>query len=88
MENSNSDLPDWVTGELGGHADDSLTVGLLKDRTSTTQVAAHQRYLSTIFHLGVKCNLNIYLKNRCYFLSLQDTALENFFDVLQNQMQT
>ncbi|XP_029014904.1 centrosomal protein of 112 kDa isoform X2 [Betta splendens] len=42
-ERGSTDLPDWVTGELGGHADDSLTEGLLKDRASTTQRPARQR---------------------------------------------
>ncbi|XP_026206564.1 centrosomal protein of 112 kDa isoform X2 [Anabas testudineus] len=44
VEHKNADLPDWVTGELGGHPDNSLTIGLLKDRTST-QIAAHHRML-------------------------------------------
>ncbi|XP_070704230.1 centrosomal protein of 112 kDa [Pempheris klunzingeri] len=43
VEHSNAGLPDWVTGELGGHADASLTVGLLKDRTSSTPFATHHR---------------------------------------------
>ncbi|XP_008285766.1 centrosomal protein of 112 kDa [Stegastes partitus] len=38
-------LPDWVTGELGGPADDSLTLGLLKD--SSTPTAA--RYRRTLY---------------------------------------
>uniref|UniRef100_UPI0037E9BDD6 centrosomal protein of 112 kDa n=1 Tax=Semicossyphus pulcher TaxID=241346 RepID=UPI0037E9BDD6 len=42
-EHSNTGLPDWVTGERGGCADDSLTAGLLKDRTSSTPIAAHHR---------------------------------------------
>ncbi|XP_051244813.1 centrosomal protein of 112 kDa isoform X2 [Dicentrarchus labrax] len=42
VEHSNAGLPDWVTGELGG-CDDSLTRSLLKDRTSSTPVAAHHR---------------------------------------------
>ncbi|XP_035510240.1 centrosomal protein of 112 kDa [Morone saxatilis] len=42
VEHSKAGLPDWVTGELGGY-DDSLTGGLLKDRTSSTPVAAHHR---------------------------------------------
>ncbi|XP_029997601.1 centrosomal protein of 112 kDa isoform X2 [Sphaeramia orbicularis] len=37
---SNTGLPDWVTGELGGYNDDSLAAGLLKDRT-----AHHRRKL-------------------------------------------
>ncbi|KAM6913720.1 centrosomal protein of 112 kDa [Lycodopsis pacificus] len=36
-EHSHAGLPDWVTGELGGYADDSL----LKDIASSTPVAAH-----------------------------------------------
>ncbi|XP_026180416.1 centrosomal protein of 112 kDa isoform X2 [Mastacembelus armatus] len=43
LEHSNAGLPDWVTGELGGYTDDSLAVGLLKDRTSSTPIAAHHR---------------------------------------------
>ncbi|KAM9746009.1 centrosomal protein of 112 kDa isoform 2-T2 [Menidia menidia] len=42
-EQSNRGLPDWVTGELGGFADDSLVVDLLKDKPSSTPVAAHHR---------------------------------------------
>ncbi|XP_068575184.1 centrosomal protein of 112 kDa [Cebidichthys violaceus] len=38
-EHSHAGLPDWVTGELGGYTDDSL----LKDRASSTPVAAHHR---------------------------------------------
>uniref|UniRef100_A0A7N6AN79 DUF4485 domain-containing protein n=1 Tax=Anabas testudineus TaxID=64144 RepID=A0A7N6AN79_ANATE len=48
VEHKNADLPDWVTGELGGHPDNSLTIGLLKDRTST-QIAAHHRGGKTFF---------------------------------------
>uniref|UniRef100_A0A3B4U3L4 Centrosomal protein 112 n=1 Tax=Seriola dumerili TaxID=41447 RepID=A0A3B4U3L4_SERDU len=47
VQHSNAGLPDWVTGELGGYTDDSLTVGLLKDRTSSTPIATHHRYFST-----------------------------------------
>ncbi|CAG5897752.1 unnamed protein product [Menidia menidia] len=43
-EQSNRGLPDWVTGELGGFADDSLVVDLLKDKPSSTPVAAHHRW--------------------------------------------
>nr|XP_046270515.1 centrosomal protein of 112 kDa isoform X2 [Scatophagus argus] len=43
VAHSSVDLPDWVTGELGGYNDDSLTVGLLKDRSSCTPVAAQHR---------------------------------------------
>ncbi|XP_056258410.1 centrosomal protein of 112 kDa isoform X3 [Seriola aureovittata] len=43
VQHSNAGLPDWVTGELGGYTDDSLTVGLLKDRTSSTPIATHHR---------------------------------------------
>ncbi|KAL6102887.1 cep112 [Pungitius sinensis] len=42
-EPCNAGLPDWVTGELGGYADDSLTASLLKDRVSSTPIAAHHR---------------------------------------------
>ncbi|XP_029913789.1 centrosomal protein of 112 kDa isoform X2 [Myripristis murdjan] len=41
IEQSNAALPDWVTGELGGHADDSF--GLLKDRSYSSPPAAHLR---------------------------------------------
>ncbi|KAM4531123.1 centrosomal protein of 112 kDa-like isoform 3-T5 [Odontesthes bonariensis] len=43
VEQSNRGLPDWVTGELSGFTDDSLAVDLLKDRPSSTPVAAHHR---------------------------------------------
>ncbi|XP_045897260.1 centrosomal protein of 112 kDa isoform X1 [Micropterus dolomieu] len=43
VEHSNAGLPDWVTGELGGYTDDSLAFGLIKDRTSSTPVAANHR---------------------------------------------
>nr|XP_040047728.1 centrosomal protein of 112 kDa-like isoform X2 [Gasterosteus aculeatus aculeatus] len=42
-EQSNAGLPDWVTGELGGYSDDCLTASLLKDRVSSTPIAAHHR---------------------------------------------
>ncbi|KAM9391803.1 centrosomal protein of 112 kDa [Pholidichthys leucotaenia] len=42
-EYSNRDLPDWVTGELGGTSDDSLGMDLLKDRPSSTPIKDHQR---------------------------------------------
>ena len=48
MEQSNRGLPDWVTGELSGFTDDSLAVDLLKDRPSSTPVAAHHRYFTTL----------------------------------------
>lgn len=44
---SGAGLPDWVTGELGGFTDDSLAIGMLKDRPSSTPVATHHRYCST-----------------------------------------
>ncbi|XP_060882474.1 centrosomal protein of 112 kDa isoform X5 [Labrus mixtus] len=43
VEHSTAGIPEWVTGELGGCSDDSLTVGHLKDRSSSTPVAAHHR---------------------------------------------
>ncbi|XP_029293387.1 centrosomal protein of 112 kDa isoform X3 [Cottoperca gobio] len=42
-EHSNAGLPDWVTGELGGYTDDTLAASLLKDRTSSSPIAAHHR---------------------------------------------
>ncbi|KAM8845579.1 centrosomal protein of 112 kDa isoform 3-T5 [Spinachia spinachia] len=42
-ERSSAGLPDWVTGELGGYSDDSLTASLLKERVSSTPIAAHHR---------------------------------------------
>ncbi|XP_035802681.2 centrosomal protein of 112 kDa isoform X2 [Amphiprion ocellaris] len=42
-ELSRAGLPDWVTGELDGSGDDSLALGLLKDRPSSTPNAAHYR---------------------------------------------
>nr|XP_019957444.1 PREDICTED: centrosomal protein of 112 kDa isoform X1 [Paralichthys olivaceus]XP_019957445.1 PREDICTED: centrosomal protein of 112 kDa isoform X1 [Paralichthys olivaceus] len=44
-EQSNAGLPDWLTGELGDFTDDSLSVGLLKDRPSSTPVGTHRRRL-------------------------------------------
>ncbi|KAM6966882.1 centrosomal protein of 112 kDa isoform 2-T2 [Tautogolabrus adspersus] len=43
VEHSSAGIPEWVTGELGGCSDDSLAVGHLKDRSSSTSVAAHHR---------------------------------------------
>ncbi|KAI4822412.1 hypothetical protein KUCAC02_007963 [Chaenocephalus aceratus] len=40
---SRAELPDWLTGELGGHTDDSLAASLLKDRTSSTPITARHR---------------------------------------------
>ncbi|XP_010768276.1 centrosomal protein of 112 kDa-like, partial [Notothenia coriiceps] len=40
---SRAELPDWLTGELGGHTDDSLAASLLKDRTSSTPITARNR---------------------------------------------
>nr|XP_043907278.1 centrosomal protein of 112 kDa isoform X1 [Solea senegalensis]XP_043907279.1 centrosomal protein of 112 kDa isoform X2 [Solea senegalensis] len=46
LENNTAHLPDWVTGELGGYTDDSFSASLLKDRTSSTPIAAlHRRKL-------------------------------------------
>ncbi|XP_036003949.1 centrosomal protein of 112 kDa isoform X2 [Fundulus heteroclitus] len=42
-EQSNRGLPDWVTGELSGCADETLAMGLLKDRPSSTPITAHHR---------------------------------------------
>ncbi|XP_060946862.1 centrosomal protein of 112 kDa [Limanda limanda] len=42
-QQSNAGLPDWVTGELSGSTDDSLTVGLLKDRASSSPAGTHHR---------------------------------------------
>ncbi|XP_041672866.1 centrosomal protein of 112 kDa [Cheilinus undulatus] len=42
-QHSSSGLPEWVTGELGGCTDDPLAVSHLKDRTSSTPIAAHHR---------------------------------------------
>ncbi|KAM3863887.1 centrosomal protein of 112 kDa [Diretmus argenteus] len=43
VEQDSACLPDWVTGELGGHRDDSWAISLLKDRTSSSPTAAHLR---------------------------------------------
>ncbi|XP_047212814.1 centrosomal protein of 112 kDa-like isoform X4 [Girardinichthys multiradiatus] len=43
VEQSNRGLPDWVTGELSGCADESLAMDILKDRPSSTPVTAHHR---------------------------------------------
>ncbi|XP_004071726.1 centrosomal protein of 112 kDa isoform X2 [Oryzias latipes] len=37
------ELPDWVTGELGASADNSLVMDLLKDKYSSTPVKTHHR---------------------------------------------
>lgn len=52
MEYSNIGLPDWVTGELGGYTDDTLTFGLLKDRSGSPQVADNHRYFSTVHNVA------------------------------------
>uniref|UniRef100_A0A3B3VLV1 Centrosomal protein 112 n=1 Tax=Poecilia latipinna TaxID=48699 RepID=A0A3B3VLV1_9TELE len=44
----NRGLPDWVTGELSGCADESLVMDLLKDRSSSTPITAHHRWVTTI----------------------------------------
>ncbi|XP_037544466.1 centrosomal protein of 112 kDa [Nematolebias whitei] len=45
-EQSNRDLPEWVTGELSGCSVDSLAMDQLKDRPSSTPVTApHRRRL-------------------------------------------
>ncbi|KAM4598291.1 centrosomal protein of 112 kDa [Polymixia lowei] len=43
MERSCAALPDWVSGELGGHSCDTWASSLLKDRTSSSPTAAHLR---------------------------------------------
>ncbi|XP_071329827.1 centrosomal protein of 112 kDa [Trachinotus anak] len=43
VQHSNAGLPDWVTGELGDYTDNSLIVGLLQDKTSSTPIASHHR---------------------------------------------
>ncbi|KAK2833497.1 hypothetical protein Q5P01_017386 [Channa striata] len=43
VEHNDAGLPDWVTGELDRYPEDSLAAVLLKDKTSSTQVAAHHR---------------------------------------------
>ncbi|MEQ2275822.1 hypothetical protein XENORESO_009313 [Xenotaenia resolanae] len=47
VEQSNRGLPDWVTGELSGCADESLAMDVLKDRPSSTPVTAHHRWVTT-----------------------------------------
>ncbi|XP_013120254.1 centrosomal protein of 112 kDa isoform X6 [Oreochromis niloticus] len=43
VEHGVRSLPDWVTGELSGCPDDSLTMDLLKDKPSSTPVKDHHR---------------------------------------------
>ncbi|XP_074552561.1 centrosomal protein of 112 kDa-like isoform X1 [Halichoeres trimaculatus] len=43
VEHSNSGVPEWVTGELGGCTGDALTAGLPKDRSSSTPLTGHHR---------------------------------------------
>ncbi|KAF6717499.1 Centrosomal protein of 112 kDa [Oryzias melastigma] len=43
VERINRGLPDWVTGELGASADDSLVMDLLKDKYSSTPIKSHHR---------------------------------------------
>uniref|UniRef100_A0A3P8SW41 Centrosomal protein 112 n=1 Tax=Amphiprion percula TaxID=161767 RepID=A0A3P8SW41_AMPPE len=56
-ELSRAGLPDWVTGELDGSGDDSLALGLLKDRPSSTPNAAHYRYFTAKRGLKFFCLL-------------------------------
>uniref|UniRef100_A0A8C5DHG2 DUF4485 domain-containing protein n=1 Tax=Gouania willdenowi TaxID=441366 RepID=A0A8C5DHG2_GOUWI len=44
LEHGNRGLPEWVTGELGGSTQDSLTLDQLKDRPGATPTAASSRY--------------------------------------------
>lgn len=59
MEHKYVGLPAWVTGELGGFTDDSLTDGLLKDRTGSTPIAARHRYCSTVLCLSLYIALTL-----------------------------
>ncbi|XP_028310902.1 centrosomal protein of 112 kDa isoform X2 [Gouania willdenowi] len=43
LEHGNRGLPEWVTGELGGSTQDSLTLDQLKDRPGATPTAASSR---------------------------------------------
>ncbi|XP_039907012.1 centrosomal protein of 112 kDa isoform X6 [Simochromis diagramma] len=43
VEHGVRSLPDWVTGELSGCSDDSLTMDLFKDKPSSTPVKDHHR---------------------------------------------
>uniref|UniRef100_A0A667YY54 Centrosomal protein 112 n=1 Tax=Myripristis murdjan TaxID=586833 RepID=A0A667YY54_9TELE len=63
IEQSNAALPDWVTGELGGHADDSF--GLLKDRSYSSPPAAHLRYYSTLFRSPSRPMASSPIKRSC-----------------------
>lgn len=46
MGTNSRELPDWVTGELGASADNSLVMDLLKDKYSSTPVKTHHRYFT------------------------------------------
>lgn len=46
LEENDTDLPAWVTGELRDDTDDSLSAALLKDKLSSTPIAGHRRYCS------------------------------------------
>uniref|UniRef100_A0A674NH39 Centrosomal protein 112 n=1 Tax=Takifugu rubripes TaxID=31033 RepID=A0A674NH39_TAKRU len=46
LEQNDTDLPAWVTGELRDDTDDSLSAALLKDKLSSTPIAGHRRYCS------------------------------------------
>ncbi|XP_056870716.1 centrosomal protein of 112 kDa isoform X3 [Takifugu flavidus] len=43
LEQNDTDLPAWVTGELRDDTDDSLSAALLKDKLSSTPIAGHRR---------------------------------------------
>lgn len=70
MEHNNAALPDWVTGELGGYANDSFAVGLAKDGISSTPIAAHHRYDNrshlAIFFLIAYINMVRWLRYQLY----------------------
>uniref|UniRef100_A0A3B5LRH1 Centrosomal protein 112 n=1 Tax=Xiphophorus couchianus TaxID=32473 RepID=A0A3B5LRH1_9TELE len=65
-EQSNRGLPDWVTGELSGCADESLAMDLLKDRSGSTPITAHHRWVTTII---------TYICSFCLQTSCLDTGI-------------
>uniref|UniRef100_A0A3Q2EFQ5 Centrosomal protein 112 n=1 Tax=Cyprinodon variegatus TaxID=28743 RepID=A0A3Q2EFQ5_CYPVA len=52
MEQSNRGLPHWVTGELSSLTEESLTMDL-KNQPSSTPIAAHHRWVTAGFQLFI-----------------------------------
>uniref|UniRef100_A0A3B5LS62 Centrosomal protein 112 n=1 Tax=Xiphophorus couchianus TaxID=32473 RepID=A0A3B5LS62_9TELE len=72
-EQSNRGLPDWVTGELSGCADESLAMDLLKDRSGSTPITAHHRWVTTI----ITYICSFCLQTSCLDTGIIRTCIEN-----------